>query len=176
LKALEVVQLGCRIVTGAYRSVVSIILEAEVGLMPTAICLWLKVFQYAVGLYMLPASHPWWQLKSGIWSTTSKLNSPLRRMLKEFAADIEGAGKIDMERIHPFPRHPTIGNPFENILITTDRGLVVTEAWDSLETPTMYTDGLARNNLTGHLVVWHRTHLLSINLRVLLGTKAFEGG
>lgn len=74
-------------------------------------------------------------------------------MLKEFTADIEGARKTDIERIRPFPRHPTAGSLFEAILITTDRGLAVIEARDSLETPAMYTDGSARNNLTRDAVV-----------------------
>jgi hypothetical protein len=41
--------------------------------------------------------------------------SPLRRVLKEFAADIEGARKTDLEIIYPFLIHPVIGNPFEDI-------------------------------------------------------------
>jgi hypothetical protein len=83
-------------------------------------------------------------------------------MLKEFAVAIEGARKTDMERIHPFPRHPTAGSPFEAILITTDRSLAATEARNSLAIPTMYPDGSARNKLTGHAVVWSRTYPPSI--------------
>jgi hypothetical protein len=54
--------------------------------------------------------------------------SPLRRVLKEFAADIEGARKTDLEIIYPFLIHPVIGNPFEDIIITEDRSSAVAEA------------------------------------------------
>jgi hypothetical protein len=89
--------------------------------------------------------------------------SPLSRILNEFTMDIEGARKTDLEIIHPFPVHPAIGNPFEDIVITEDRSLAVAEAQDSLTTPAICTDGSARNGLTGHAVVWHRTEL-PINL------------
>jgi hypothetical protein len=101
--------------------------------------------------------------------------SPLRRILKEFTTDIEGARKTDLEIIHPFPVHPAIGNPFKDIVITEDRNSAVAEAQDSLTAPAIYTDSSARNGLTGHAVVWNRTKL-PINLTRVWGTKACKGG
>ncbi|RFU26788.1 hypothetical protein B7463_g9554, partial [Scytalidium lignicola] len=153
-KTLEAVQrLGSRIITGAYRTAANVILEAECGLLPTAIRLRMKVLRYAVELHTLPKEHPWWQLKNGIRPTTTKIMSPLRRMLKEFTTDIEGETAKDLEVIHPFPVHLAIGSPFEAIIITEDRNLAVMEAWDPSIAPAIYMDGSARKGLTGHAVV-----------------------
>jgi hypothetical protein len=98
----------------------------------TSIRLRLKILRHTVGLHTLPKEHPWWQLKNSIRPTTTKIMSPLRRILKEFTTDIEGVRKTSLKTIHPFPAHPTIANPFEAIIITEDRNLTVIEIQHSL--------------------------------------------
>ena len=42
--------------------------------------------------------------------------------------------------------------------------------------PAIYTDGSARNGLTGHAVAWHRAHLPTINPKSVWGIKAYDRG
>jgi hypothetical protein len=158
-KMLEGVQrLSARMVTGAFKTA-GVILEAEAGLFPITIRLQLKIMRYTIGLHTLPDSHPWWQLRRNIQPTTTKMMSPLRRMLKEFERDARGPKKTTLEVIQPFSRPPPAGNAFEAIIITADRDLAAAKVLDSLTVPAIYTDGSAMNGLTRHAVVWHRAHL-----------------
>jgi len=99
-KALDAVQkIGCQAITGAFKTASRAILEAEAGLLPTALRLKRRVVQNAINLYTLPGSHPWWNVRKKVRTNITRFKSPLIQTICCFGQVINGTDNQPLETI-----------------------------------------------------------------------------
>ena len=146
-KDLDAIQrLGAQAIIGAFRTVSLSILEAEADLMLIELRLRNRVANHWTNIYTLPSNYPFWTCRTRLEQQGRRFPSPFTAFYQEW----RGVDR-NLETITLIPR--VLYQPNLNIKIIPNREEAKRNAED-LHGPRVYfTDGLARNQLTGAAAV-----------------------